>query len=447
MKRDTNETFNALLREHLSEEHALRKDSLPCPDENTVAAYSEGSLPQNLKEAFERHAAFCPRCQQELALFQKIEKASESASSPALPSASSRGNWQASILGGFERLQNLGLRPVLAILVVTLISGFLGYELLLQHQLDRGSSARLAEPASPNGPQAIRGSDSAQTLEPEKEQFGQESSAARSRDERTMEIGSGPKPNKKSAPTNSSAAAPPVTLSDTSEGRNERTALPEKRAAEARRDEADKMGMANSDLEAHRKERQKGEPSLLPTATLAPAESADQKSNPNDASTVPNQKPPSSASFRAVGQVRRQVQSISRSTPSPKIQGDRDESKSDTDKFKMAKSAGRPVEDAPQEQDKLEAARANTLAVQESSNGDQFTRLNVADKTFELKNNIWTDASIDENEKLTPIVVYKNSPRYRDQMKSFSAYQTVLSRLEDCLIKYEGKIYLLKSTP
>jgi hypothetical protein len=445
MKRDTQETFNALLREQLTKEQALRKDSLPCPDENTVAAYSEGSLPQNLKEAFETHAAFCPRCQQELALFLKIEKGPEIASSPALPSASSRGNWLASILGGSEQLRNLGLRPVLAILVVTLISGFLGYELLLQHQLDRASSSRLAGSASPNEPQAIRGGNSAQTLEPEKEQSGQESSAARSRDERTMEIGSRPKPSKKSAPTNSPAAAPPVTLSDTSEGRNERTALPEKRAAEARRDEADKMGMANSDLEAHRKERQKGELSLLPTAIPAPAESADQKSNPSDASTVPNQKPPSSASFRAVGQGRRQVQSISRSTASPKIQGDREESKSDTDKFKMAKSA--PVEDAPQEQDQLEAARANTLALQESLNGDQFTRLNVADKTFELRNNIWTDESIGENEKLTPIVVHKNSPRDRDQMKSFSAYQTVLSRPEDCLLKYEGKIYLLKSTP
>jgi hypothetical protein len=447
MKRDTQDTFNELLRKHLTKEQALRKDSRPCPDENTVIAYSEGSLPENLKEDFEKHAAFCPRCQQELALLLRIEKGPEFASSPDLPSADPRGNWLASIIGGFESLRNLGLRPVLAILVVTLISGFLGYELLLQHQLDRAPSSRLAGPVSPNGPRARQGSDPAQIFEPEREQFGQESSAARARDEKTAATGSRPSSKKKSAPTNLPAAAPPVTLSDSSEGSNERTALRDNRAAEARPDEADRMATANSDLEAHRKERQKAQPSLFPTATPSPAESPNQRFDPKDATIVPNQKPSSSASYRAVGQASRDVQTVARSTSSSKIQGAREEIKKDTDKLKMAKTAGRPVEDAPQEQDKLEAARANAPSVPESSNSDQFTRLNVADKTFELRNNIWTDASIDENEKLTPIVVYKNSPGYRDQMKSLSAYQTVLSRPEDCLLKYDGKIYLLKGTP
>ena len=179
MKRDTQDTFDGLLRKHLTNERARSKDSLPCPDENTVIAYWEGSLPQNLKEGFENHAAFCPRCQQQLALFLKIEKDPEFASSHALPGGSSRENWLSSVvLGGFESFRNLGLRPVLAILVVTLISGFLGYELLLQHQLDRAPSSRLAGPVSPNTPPAKQGSNSAQTSEPEKEQFGQESSAA-----------------------------------------------------------------------------------------------------------------------------------------------------------------------------------------------------------------------------------------------------------------------------
>lgn len=447
MKRDTKDIFDGLLRKHLTKEQPRRKDSLPCPDENTVIAYSEGSLPQDLKEGFEKHAAFCPRCQQELALFLKIERGQEYALSQALPSVGPRRNRLASIISGFESLRNLALRPVLAILVVTLISGFLGYELLLQHQSETGSSSRLAEPVSPIGMPAKLGSDSARTFEPEKEQFGQESSAARARDEKAPAIGSRPSLNKKSAPADSPAAAPPVTPSDTSDKRNEGTALRDNRAAEARRDEADKMATASSELEAHRKERQKAEPFLLPTAVPSPAESEDQSFDQKDTTIVPNQKPSSSASFRAVGQARRQVQSISRSTPSPKIQGASEETKKDTDKLKMAKSAGRPVEDASQEQDKLETARANAPSVLEPSSGDQFTRLNVADKTFELRNNTWTDASIDENEKLTPIVVYKNSPRYQDQMKSLSAYQTVLSRPEDCLLKYEGKIYFLKSKP
>jgi hypothetical protein len=448
MKRHTQDTFDALLGKHLTKEQAHKKDSLPCPDENIVVAYSEGSLPLNLKEEFETHASSCPRCQQELALLLKVEEGPEFASSPPLPSGSSSGNWLSSIVvGGFESFQNLGLRPVLSILVVTLISGFLGYELLLQHQLDRSPSPRLAGPISPNGPPVKQGSDSAQTFGPEREQFGQEISAPQAADEKTAAISSRHSSNKTSTPTNSPAAAPPATLPGTSKETNERTALRDNRAAEARRDEADTMATANSDLEAHRKERQTAEPSLLPTAIPSRAESSDQSSDPKDATIVPNQKPSPYASYRAVGQASRNAQTVAGSTSSPKIQGAHEEAKKDTDRLKMAKSAGRPVEDAPQGQDKLEGARSNALSVLESSSGDQFTRLNVADKTFELRNNTWTDASIDENQKVTPVVVYKNSPRYREQMKSLSAYQTVLSRPEDCLLKYEGKIYLLKNTP
>src|SRR5690242_15095695 len=107
MKKHTQDTFDGLLRKHLTKEQALRKDSLPCPDENTVIAYSEGSLPQNLKEGFEKHAAFCPRCQQELALFLKLERGPEFASPPALRSAGSKGNWLASIIGVFETFRSL----------------------------------------------------------------------------------------------------------------------------------------------------------------------------------------------------------------------------------------------------------------------------------------------------------------------------------------------------
>jgi hypothetical protein len=445
MKRETQETFNALLRKHLTKVQALGKASLPCPDENTVVAYTEGSLPENLKQDFEKHAAFCSRCQQELALFLKTQKGPEFVSSLPLPSAGSRGNWRMSILGGFERLRHWGLKPALAIFIVTLISGFLGYELLLEHHLDKASSSRLAKTASPNRPAAMEESNSALTPEAEREQREQESSAARGRDEKTTAVSSRFTSNKKSAVSNSPVPVPPVTLSDTPKGRNERTALRENRAIQSRRDEADRMATANSDLEAHQKERPKAEPPLFPPSIRTPAESSEQKSG---AITVPNQKRSSSPSFGAIGEASREAQSDTRAASSSKIQGARAETKKDMDRLRKAKIAGRPVGETPQKQDKPEAARAsNALPVAELLNANQFSRLEVAGKTFELRNNVWTDSSIDENEKLAPTLVYKNSPRYRDQMKALSAYQTVLSRPEDCLIKYEGKIYLAKNSP
>src|SRR5262249_47544201 len=74
-------------------------------------------------------------------------------------------------------------------------------------------------------------------------------------------------------------------------------------------------------------------------------------------------------------------------------------------------------------------------------------RLRVAGKTFELRNDVWTDLSIKEREAgQVDVTIYKGSSDYEQQVKPLSAYNSVLSRDEDCLVEHEGKIYIVKSS-
>ena len=44
-------------------------------------------------------------------------------------------------------------------------------------------------------------------------------------------------------------------------------------------------------------------------------------------------------------------------------------------------------------------------------------QIEVFGKTFELRNNVWVDLSIEEKEKKNLTFIYKNSSRYQEQVK------------------------------
>src|SRR5437899_1439816 len=146
MSKNRQEAFEALLREHFKKKPA--KASADCPDENMVTAYLEGLLPQRLREDLEKHAALCSRCQAELVLLLKSESSARAVFSQEGSQAEhAKGNWLASILGGFEWVHRLGLKPALAIFVATVISGYVGYELFQQHQERKERFAEVVQSA------------------------------------------------------------------------------------------------------------------------------------------------------------------------------------------------------------------------------------------------------------------------------------------------------------
>jgi hypothetical protein len=107
----------------------------------------------------------------------------------------------------------------------------------------------------------------------------------------------------------------------------------------------------------------------------------------------------------------------------------------------------------------LSASRATTEKLKEEASinpkvegsgeqgGREPLRLRADGKTFELRNDVWTDLSIKESEAgQVDVTIYKDSSDYQQQVKPLSAYNSVLSRYEDCLVEHEGKIYLVKSS-
>ena len=70
MSPEKKDPFGRLLKNHLSASLS-RPPAEPCPDENWMAAYLEGSQSEQFKKTFERHLLQCDRCQAEMALLLK----------------------------------------------------------------------------------------------------------------------------------------------------------------------------------------------------------------------------------------------------------------------------------------------------------------------------------------------------------------------------------------
>ncbi|PYV88564.1 MAG: hypothetical protein DMG05_15385 [Acidobacteria bacterium] len=426
MSENRQETFEALLREHLKKKSV--KASADCPDENIVTAYLEGVLPRRLKEDFERHAALCSRCQEELVLLLRSEGSPLAVSSQESSQAKhAKRNWLAPILGGFEWIHNLGLKPALAILITTVISGYVGYELFQQHQERKAKVAEVVQSA-PDVERTIKGKETGFSLAPELGQAQQKKVPSGLENEAGTKGGAVTAAKKPVIPSKP-AASPPVAFPNAPRDEDqEKTLKDNPRLDLTKSSETDKVSSFKTNSAGLAKEEPKG---LL--QGMAHPGSVEQKTE----------------ALNDVKQSSAPPESNVASTQS--LREDQSASENDNKSKDAAASSQRArAEELPARRSKLKLERvvgSRAASVDRSSEGKKPIQIEVSGKTFELRNNVWVDLSIAEKEKKNLTFIYKNSSRYQEQIKPLSSYQSVLSRPEDCLIQQDGKIFYVKSSP
>src|SRR4029453_10900186 len=116
--------FEQLLKSHLSASLS-RPPAEPCPDENWMVAYLEGSQSDHFKKTFEQHLLRCDRCQSEIALLLEAP-VTEAKPSPSTLATDPRAT--TSLFANlFGWMRAAAFRPVFAILLVSVITGVVGY--------------------------------------------------------------------------------------------------------------------------------------------------------------------------------------------------------------------------------------------------------------------------------------------------------------------------------
>ena len=146
MSPENKNPFEQLLKSQLSASLS-RPSAEPCPDENWMAAYLEGSQSDQFKKTFEQHLLQCDRCQSEMAFLLKTHE-TEAKPMPSVLTAepSSRSNLL-TVLFGWTRAAVF--RPVFAILLVSVVTGVVGYRLLRDDRILRERPVETAESKAP----------------------------------------------------------------------------------------------------------------------------------------------------------------------------------------------------------------------------------------------------------------------------------------------------------
>ena len=447
MKQDGEKIFQALLKRQLRDGLATTNVSTECPDENLVSAYLEHTLAENLRTDFERHASMCARCQEELAaVLVKSQGAAPASSAVTQPVSAAKSGWLATLQTARIWFSDAGPKPVLAVLVVMLISGYVGVELFQREWQGRQSTTdvahtipqdrRVAEPDNHEGSvlEVENGAAETRPVLPstpkEKLKANQEGYLTRA---------------KRVVGGDSPAARPSDGLSkDASREKLLRDTYSPARTASSAKDKTTRLQSSQSES-LPRQPTMAGLPE-----TPSPEPSSTVVRRDNTAAKAPERQLPASkktaVTALAAPESRRALMQNQRAAP--------DEDHVNTN--------GRDKEDFFKRQanaNDLSASRATTEKLKEEASinpkvegsgeqgGREPLRLRAAGKTFELRNDVWTDLSIKESEAgQVDVTIYKDSSDYQQQVKPLSAYNSVLSRYEDCLVEHEGKIYLVKSS-
>ena len=424
MNRDEKEQFETLLRKQLEEESELVRNPKDCPEADWVSAYLEGELPQALKVSFESHISECHRCQEELAFFLKtfpVESAKHEGE--AHESENMFPGWFS--LGW---LKPVFLRPVLAILVVTLVSGVVGYKMIFEQKRGDNRATRISD--------AI-----VRSAEPSVENQGEpvnQATGTRVNDQPSLDS---VKPE----------AKPPAVAQKLRPNQGPR-ALNEERRYNAPHEAQPSLSKDDS-----RKERVEG----FQDETIRLKEKEPKREDSNNQPVAPQVAettaalPPASAP--ALNQVTAERDLEAKGQPvaqDKKVEGQLLTGKETTGQFAgsvaMAKR-GLTAKQKTNVSDKAalvaEAGESGSGVGQAEASGSsssQPRQIILSGKTFELRENVWVDLAIGKDSEFSPIVIRKGSSEYLELEKELSLFRGVLSRPEDCLIKLNDRIYRIQ---
>lgn len=440
MNQNRKDSFELLLRRHLSSEVLSKGTSNQCPDENRMTAYLEGTQAERFNSDFEKHLLKCVHCQAELALLLKSGAISEEPSGVKLATATEAKPRRSLATFWSNWLKIPALRPAFAILIVILVSGVIGYR-LIQEQQRSARSEQVAQSMQKGNVSPVAPGLNSGGLQP--------SSASSRREASSREETSDLKQNLKG----------PVI-------RNQGTFESERKDASTR-SALQKSKAERNDRDANevRDERYAAEPvadalsesegakSLNQARTSAPPQAASPR---EDSETVSKES--------AGSQEGRQQQDLEnttarsaenvRSTSGEKFSGKPQRATVPAAPAAVALSKT-DRERTAQQKEQTEASSTQAKSEKKHSLEDDrretsglaaapLQRIEAGGKLFELRGDLWRDSSIGESEQTSPVIVRYPSPEFESLRKDLAPYQPALSRPEDVLMKLNDRIYRIK---
>ena len=416
MSREKKDTFEQLLKNQLT---ASISQPLPeaCPDENWMAAYLEGTQGEHFKKTFERHLLQCHRCQAELALLLRSEAMEVR---QAVVAESSARRTLSSVLFGWT--QSMALKPVFAILLVSVVTGAIGYQLLRDEQILNDRSTEMVKSTRPNSlPLADADQRATQLLEINQTAQGQK-------------------------PTAGSEGLP--RQAEATRNRRNSTIAPEARSIDDLRSRA----------KSTREERESSFAAEPPSAPVEPSGNAVGGLVRRDVATPqPLSESPGKESLSAGAMDRQNSQSEPKdeeassrarnqvppaALPAARMAlGARPERKADQSKSADANEAR--VADALAKKKEAPVEGATQIAASPVAAEKDASQIDLAGKRFNLKDGVWRDASILLDDPL-PTRVIVGSRDYDIHRMEFAPFEPVISRPEDVLIKLHNRVYRIQ---
>jgi hypothetical protein len=417
--------FEQLLKSHLSASLS-RPPAEPCPDENWMVAYLEGSQSDHFKKTFEQHLLRCDRCQSEIALLLEAP-VTEAKPMPSTLAAepSARTSLFANLFGW---MRAAAFRPVFAILLVSVITGVVGYQILRDDRILRERVVETAESRAPKSSDWAD-ADSQPAPPPLNDQKSVEQKpnvtsslvrrqGAQDRLEAAREAQAQPGDLRNKLKSNSQdsemkdgfAAEPPSSV----------PAEPNRDAKGAKLERRD-VGISSQAL-PEQLQKESASASVVERQNSPPDTKADETAA--NAKKQP-MRPAAPAGARAT------LGALS----ARKVEQD-----------KPANAEEEIAADAAGKKKQGLAEGKGEAGVFVASEARAVSHIEVGGKRFDLSDGLWRDSSILPSDPW-PTVVNVLSPDFERHRKQLALYQPVISRPEDVLIKLHSRVYRIQKTP
>ena len=427
MSPEKKDPFEQLLKNHLSASLS-RPSTESCPDENWMAAYLEGSQSEHLRKTFEQHLLQCDRCQAEMALLLKTG-VTEAQPKPSAVAAEPRPRSNLlTLLFGWTRAT--AFRPVFAILLVSVVTGVVGYRLLRDEQILQKRSIETTESTHRNSsPLADADESAAQSIDDHKRQEPKQSLKSESSPVRREAA-----QDRLEAP--GASQAQPVDLRNKGKTNSQENEMKDAFAAEPPSTvpaESNRVAVGGS----KRRDMAVGSQTLpeplqkesLSAAAVVDRQNSQLQTKADEASAKP----------------KNQVMPTAAQPPARPALGALSERKAEQDKLADAEEA-RAVGASVKKKQVLVEGPGQTGA-SAAAEANAVSRIEAGGKRFDLRDNVWKDASILPDDTMPPILVSVHSPEFERRRKQLAPYQVVLSRPEDVLIKLDSRVYRIQKAP
>jgi len=423
MSPEKKDPFEQLLKSHLSASLS-RPPAEACPDENWMAAYLEGSQSDEFKKTFERHLLQCHRCQSEMAFLLKAGGTAANPMPSVLPAEPGPRSNLLTVLFGWTRVA--AFRPVFAILLVSVVTGVVGYRLLRDDGILRERSVETTESKAPRSSAWADADNQAAAPVNNEKSLGQET-----------RVTSEPSPVRRNAAEDRLEAAreSPAQPSDLRNGKSNSQDR-EMKDAFAKEPPSSAPAEPNRDASGRLERRDVAVSSQpLPEQLQKESLSASVADRQSSQLEIKADEKPANAQKQAM---RPAAPAGARSALGALSARKAEQDKPANEEEIAADSAGKKKQALAESK-----GEAGAFAASEART---ISHIEVGGKRFDFSDGLWRDASILPDDP-RPTVVNTHSPDFQRHRKQLAPYQPVISRPEDVLIKLHNRVYRIQKAP